>query len=483
MNPPRPQTTPEPADRTTAAVAIAVATLVSFLTPFMGSSVNVALPSISREFGMDAVQLGLVPTVYLLAAAMCLVPAGRLADIHGRKRVLTAGVLLYTLASLLCALATSGAFLIGARVVQGCGAAMIFGTNVAILASVVPQHRRGAALGINVGAVYLGLSIGPTLGGILTQQLGWRSLFQVNVALGILIAGAIFWKIRGEWAEARGERFDAIGSMLYGVALAGVMYGLSQFPDASGTWWVLGGLAAAVVFARWELRSGSPVLDLRLLVHNRVFALSNLAALINYAATYAVGFMLSLFLQFIKGLSPQEAGLVLVIQPAVQCAVSPLAGRLSDRVESRLVASAGMGLTVIALVILNFLREDTSIRAIAVPLVLLGCGFGLFSSPNTNAVMASVDRGHYGVASALLGTMRLLGQMLSMGMTLLAVSLLVGRVAITPAVSGPLLESLRTVFSVSAVLCVLGTLASLTRGSGPVAEPPTRAGTAREGVE
>lgn len=464
MNPPLPQTTPGPADRTTAAVAIAVATLVSFLTPFMGSSVNVALPSISREFGMDAVQLGLVPTVYLLAAAMCLVPAGRFADIYGRKRVLAAGILLYTFASLLCALSTSGGFLIAARVIQGCGAAMVFGTNVAILASVVPPGRRGAALGINVGAVYLGLSLGPTLGGVLTQQFGWRSIFQVNVGLGILIAGAIFWKIRGEWAEARGERFDWAGSLLYGLSLVGVMYGLSIFPDPSGVWWVLGGLGAAAAFAWWELRGGSPVLNLRLFVHNRVFALSNLAALINYAATYAVGFMLSLFLQFIKGLSPQEAGMVLVIQPAVQCAVSPLAGRLSDRVESRLVASAGMGLTVIALVILNFLREDTPIRAIAVPLVLLGCGFGLFSSPNTNAVMASVDRGHYGVASALLGTMRLLGQMLSMGMTLLAVSLFVGRVAITPAASGALIETLRVVFSIFAALCVFGTLASLARG-------------------
>lgn len=466
MSPRLPQTSSGPADRTTAAVAIAVATLVSFLTPFMGSSINVALPSISREFGMDAVQLGLVPTVYLLAAAMFLVPAGRIADIYGRKRVLTAGVVLYTVASLLCALATSGGFLIWARVMQGCGGAMIFGTNVAILASVVPPGRRGAALGINVGAVYLGLSIGPTLGGILTQQLGWRSIFQLNVVLGILIAGAILWKIRGEWAEARGESFDLMGSLLYGLTLVGVMYGLSRLPDRSGAWWVVGGLGAAAAFVSWELRVESPVLNLRLLVHNRVFALSNLAALINYAATYAVGFILSLFLQFIKGLSPQEAGLVLVIQPAVQCAVSPLAGRLSDRLESRLIASAGMGLTVVALVLLTFLHEGTPVRLIVGPLVLLGCGFGLFSSPNTNAVMASVDRGQYGVASALLGTMRLLGQMLSMGMTLLAVSLFVGRITITPEASGPLVDSLQTVFSVSAVLCVLGTCASLARGRG-----------------
>ena len=194
------------------AAVLLVATLASFLTPFMGSSVNIALPSIGRHFGMDAVSLSWVATAYLLAAAVFLVPFGKLADIYGRKRVFTLGMMVYTVASLFLALSPSAAMLIAFRVVQGIGSAMIFGTAVAMLTSVFSPQERGRALGVNVAAVYLGLSLGPFLGGLLTEHFGWRSVFWFNVPLGLLIIAAVFWKLKAEWAEARGERFDLGGS-------------------------------------------------------------------------------------------------------------------------------------------------------------------------------------------------------------------------------------------------------------------------------
>jgi EmrB/QacA subfamily drug resistance transporter len=445
-------------------VALLVAALSSFLTPFMGAAVNVALPAIGREFHADAVTLTWVSAAYLLAAAACLVPFGRLADLHGRKRIFSWGLAAYAATSALSALAPSIHLLIAARALQGAAGAMIFGTNVAILTSVFSPQGRGAALGLNVAAVYLGLSLGPFLGGVLTEQSGWRSIFALNVPLGLGAWMATRWGLAGEWADARGARFDLAGAGLYGAGLVLLMYGLSRLPDAGGAWLAALGLALLGSFVAWELRAPSPVLDLASFRGNRVFAFSNLAAFINYSATFAVGFLLSLYLQYLRGLTPQAAGTLLVSQPVIMAIVSPFAGRLSDRVPSRTVASIGMAATALGLGLLSGLTADTPLPAIVAALAVLGVGFGLFSSPNTNAVMGSVDRPLYGVASAMLGTMRLVGQMFSMAVAMLVLTLFVGREPITPERHAAFLSGVRVAFGLFAGLCVLGTFASLARG-------------------
>ncbi len=441
-----------------------MATLGSFLTPFMGSSINIALPSIGSELAMDAISLGWVATAYLLAAAMFLVPFGRIADIYGRKRIFTYGILTYTVASILSAIATSAAMLIASRVLQGIGGAMIFSTGVAILTSVFPAEERGKALGINVAAVYLGLSLGPFLGGLLTEHFGWRSIFVLNVPLGLIIIAFIFWKLKGEWAEAKGEKFDITGSVIYSLMLIAIMYGFTRLPDMSGVWLIVVGAVGVVAFVKWETKVKSPVLNIGLFRNNTVFALSNLAALINYSATFAVAFLLSLYLQYIKGLTPQNAGLILVAAPVVQAIFSPLAGRLSDRIEPRIVASVGMGLTATGLVLFTSLSEKTSLGFIVAGLVILGFGFALFSSPNTNAVMSSVEKRFYGVASGTLATMRQIGMTFSMGMAMLLFALYIGRVQITPEYYSLFLRSVNVAFVIFAALCFAGTFASLARG-------------------
>jgi EmrB/QacA subfamily drug resistance transporter len=440
------------------------ATLASFLTPFMGSSTNVALPSIGREFSMDAVLLSWVPTSYLLAAAMFLVPFGRIADIHGRKKVFLYGTTLFTVASVLTAVSVSAPMLIFARVLQGIGSSMIFGTGVAILTSVFPPGERGRVLGINVAAVYTGLSVGPFLGGVLTQNLGWRSIFWATVPLGLVVIAFVLWRLKGEWAEARGEAFDLPGSVIYALALLVLMYGFSLLPDVAGAGLILLGVVGLAAFGLWEMRSRHPVLNLSLFVRNRPFAFSNLAALLNYSANSAVAFLLSLYLQYVKALSPQQAGLVLIAQPIVQAVFSPVAGWLSDRIEPRIVASSGMALTAIGLGLLVPVSSTSPLWSIVARLLLLGLGFALFSSPNMNAIMGSVERKFYGIASGMLGTMRLVGQMLSMGIATLLFALYIGRVEITPDLYPLFLTSAKTAFAVFAVLCVGGIFASLARG-------------------
>jgi EmrB/QacA subfamily drug resistance transporter len=451
-------------DRTPKNLVLLIAAVASFLTPFMSSGVNVALPVISRHFNLDAITLSWVATAYILAAAVFLVPVGRLADIHGRKRIFAIGVVVYTLSSLLSAASPSGLFLILARVVEGAGAAMIFGTGTAILTSVFPPEERGRALGINVAAVYLGLSLGPTLGGLLTQQFGWQSVFLVNVPLGTLIFIVIVTMLKGEWAEAKGEAFDLVGSLLYGTALMMLLVGITFLPDGFAFGLIGAGLLGVLLFGLWELRADSPVLNIRLFRRNRTFALSNLAALINYSATFGVGFLMSLYLQYIKGMTPRQAGLVLIAQPVMQALFSPLTGRLSDRVEPRLVASAGMGLTAVGLVTLTSINASTPLGRIVVSLVLLGLGFALFSSPNINAIMSSVERRFYGVAAGTQGTMRLIGQNLSMGIVTLVFALVIGQVEIAPANYPQFLSSVRTDFVILSVLCFGGIFASLERG-------------------
>jgi len=442
-----------------------VAGLAAFLAPFMGASVNIALPSIGREFKADAVMLGWVAMAYILASAVFLVPFGKLADIHGRKKIFLTGITVYTAASLLCALADSIGALIGFRVLQGIGAALIFGTSLAILTSVFPPGRRGKALGINVASTYLGLSLGPVLGGVLTQEFGWRSIFFINLPLGIIIIAFVLAMLKGEWAEARGERFDLFGAAFYGLTLIGIMLGFSRLPQRSGFLLFIVGIVLAGGFILRESKAASPLLKIDLFRANRVFAFSNLAALINYSATFAVGFFVSLYLQYLKGMSPRNAGLILIAQPVMMTIFSPFAGRFSDKVEPRIVASVGMAVSSLGLLLLAFLRADTRLALIIASLAVLGFGFALFSSPNTNAVMGSVEKRFYGVASATLGTMRLVGGALSMGIAMLIFGALVGHVQISTANQGSFLQAVRTGFIIFAALCFAGVFASLARGN------------------
>jgi MFS family permease len=243
-----------------------------------------------------------------------------------------------------------------------------------------------------------------------------------------------------------------------------IMYGFSLLPGRWGILLVLLGLLGIWAFVKWENSTTSPILDIPLLATNRVFAFSNLAALINYSATFAVGFLLSLYLQYIKGLSPQQAGLILVSQPVVMTVFSPFAGKVSDRIEPRIVASTGMSFTVIGLFLFTFITADTGLYRIILTLTLLGFGFALFSSPNTNAVMSSVEKKLYGVASATLGTMRLTGNMLSMGIVTLVFSIYIGRAKVTPENALFFLRSVKVAFTIFAVLCFCGIFASLSRG-------------------
>jgi EmrB/QacA subfamily drug resistance transporter len=415
----------------------------------------------SAELGLDAVAMSWVTMAYLLASAVMLVPLGKVADRWGRKNVFLAGNILFLLASFLCAAASSGAFLIAMRVLQGLGTSMMVTTSMAILMSSFPPRERGKVIGMNVASVYLGLSAAPVLGGILTQSFGWRSLFLINGSVSVFVAVAIYFAIKTEWKEAEKGRFDLKGALLYVLSLIMLMYGFAKMPDTVAIVLAVAGLIGLLLFIRMELKLQHPILDVSMFRDNLVYALSNLSAFINYAATFAVSFVLSLYLQYAKHLTPREAGTILVAQPVLMALVSIFSGRMSDRLNPKWMASTGMGISVIGLGMLAFLNLESSTAYILTALGILGFGFGLFSSPNTNVVMSSVEHRHYGVASATLATMRNLGMMFSMAIASLAVHVFIGNRPLGDSTLHEFMHSSQIIFLLFSVLCLLGVFTSL----------------------
>jgi EmrB/QacA subfamily drug resistance transporter len=434
--------------------------MAAFLVPFMGSAINLALPQISGTFSLTAVSLSWIASSYLITSAIFQVPFARLADLIGRKKVFIFGLALFSVTTFLCGIAPSGVILITFRAFSGLGAAMIFGTNMAILTSVFQPHERGKAIGINTAIVYFALASGPFLGGLLTHYWGWQSLFYIISILGLVAVVCSFIILKKEWIESKGEGFDYFGSLIYAVGLFGLIFGFSKLPEIIAFVWIIAGILAFVIFVFYELKHEQPVFNVRIFKGNKVFGLSSLSALINYAATFAVAFMMSLYLQSIRGFDAQHAGLILIVQACTQCVVSLFAGKLSDKINPSVLATTGMGIILVGLCGLIFLSTTTPLFIILILLILLGLGFGLFSSPNANVIMSSVEKKYFGQASATMGTMRLTGQAFSMGIAMMALSLHVGNQMIVPDIHPQFMKSLHITFIICAVLSVIGTYAS-----------------------
>ena len=452
-------------ERTLQRTALTIVCLGAFITPLMLSAVNVAIPTIAQGLKMDAITASWVPLAYLLSSGVFLLPFGRLGDMYGRKKMFLSGMTTVTVASILASLAPSPLVLILCRALQGMGAAMLFGTGIAILSSVYPPEKRGKVLGLSVSSVYLGLTCGPFAGGWVTQQFGWRSVFvfHIPVVLLVIILGLI--NLKGEWRGPEGQKFDIPGALIYGAAVIALMYGFSILPALSGFALILLSGIGFAVFFRYEKGLQYPLFNVNLFSGNPVLTWSCVAALIMYSSTFSVTFLMSLYLQNIREFTPQLAGLIMISQPLVMTLFSPVAGRMSDHYEPRLIASSGMGLTAIGLAMLAVAGPLTQTELIVLTLMLVGFGFSLFSSPNTNAILSSVDKKYLGAASGTVATMRVIGQMFSMGIVTLVFALMLGPVQFSPEQHGQLLASINASFIVASALCFIGVYFSLKRGN------------------
>ncbi|KUL03082.1 MAG: Major facilitator superfamily MFS_1 [Methanoculleus marisnigri] len=415
-------------------------TVVTFLNPFTGSAVNLALPAIGSEFSADAATLAWVSSAYLLSSVIFLLPAGRLGDSRGKVTVFLIGIVVYTAGSILTIFTPTLGLLLVFRFLQGAGGAMIFANSVALITHLYPPGERGYAIGLNTTAVYF----------IVTALLAVPVLFYAK-------------KFPAFLNERQHEHFDVPGLVLSSALILCLFLGLASATTPAGVVLLLVALVLGAVFFRVEQRQPCPLLPVSLLEKNRVFAASNLAALINYSATFAVAFLLSLYLQYIRGYEPAAAGTLLLVQPIIQVFVAPVAGRLADRKQAGVVASVGMALSAVGLFGFSMLGETTPIVVILALLILLGLGLGLFSSPNTTAIMGCVEKQFFGSASAMVAMMRSLGMMLSMGAVLVVFAVIMGSTTVTPAIFPEFLLSVQLIFLAFAVLSAFGVVLSLRR--------------------
>ncbi len=449
-----------------AAMTFVTICIAQFMAPFMLTSVGVALPSLGRDLGASAVQLGLVEQLYVLSVAMVMLTFGRLGDIVGQRRIFLAGLLVFTFMTFTVGFSISIKMVITLRFFQGLGAAMMLSGSLALVAAAYPPEVRGRKIGLVSACTYIGLSTGPVIGGYVTNHFGWRSVFLMVVPPGLCAITACIFGMTEMPRNASGERMDWKGALAYGLSAGLIMLGAAHAREVLvGPAMIGAGILGFILFYRMEARSESPLLDVGLLAGNRFFTWSCLAAMGNYAATFGVTFFMSLFLQFVKGLSPREAGLLLLLQPLMQVLASPPAGRLSDRFEPARLATVGMlvssaGLLLAALTI----SAQVPLWIVALELIFIGFGFGIFITPNSTAIMASVERRRFGLASGMIGAMRTLGMAASMTTVSLIFSLFMGSSAVTPATQPAFLLSMRVGLLCFSVFSCLGMLLSLGRG-------------------
>lgn len=438
--------------------------LVAFMTAFMGSSINIALPTIGVEFSTGPVFQSWFATAYLMTTAVLLIPVGKLSDVVGRTKIFKIGLIIFSAFSLVCGVSPSATFFLVSRLMQGVGSAMLFTTSMAILVTVFPVSERGKVIGINTAGVYIGLSSGPFLGGIIAHQLGWRYIFFINFLIGICLIIPTLKKLNWEWKPPENEKYDFQGAGLYIFSLSTLMLGFTFLPKISGIILICVSIISFYVFHKMEVRITKPLFDFKIFSLNRTFTFSNLAALINYSATFAITFILSQYLQTVKNLSSQEAGFILITQPLMMAIFSPIAGKNSDKIEPQKLSSIGMGLLTTGLVVFCFISVDFPIYLIVINLIMIGIGFALFSSPNANAIMSSIDKNYYGVASSTLSSMRMVGQMFSMAIVIVILNIHIGGNIINTENIGYFMNGLRILFIIFSVLCFIGIWFSLMRG-------------------
>ncbi|MBN2729289.1 MAG: MFS transporter [Bacteroidales bacterium] len=436
----------------------------SVLGPFLSSAMNVALPQISDDLNMNATELSWVNMSFLLASAAFMIPLGKIADRVGRKAIFILGNIIVLITAIFCVTVSDSFVFLSLRFIQGIGSSMMFVTSMAIITSAFPKEQRGKYIGFAVTAVYLGLSAAPFLGGIFITIFDWKSLFIITIINSVIVILLMMLHKGKDWKEERKMRFDITGSVVFVIFMTLFMYGFAHLIDDTLSQILCGtGAAGLVLFVVIEFQQKNPVFDVRFFASNRVFAFSNLAALINYACTFAVAFLLSLYLQKSRGLNPKDTGLILVIQPIIMAIVANIAGRLSDKYSQRLLASMGMMLSAIGIALLFFVQIDSSFTLIYVALFVLGIGFGLFSTPNTHAVMNAVEPKQFGMASASISTMRISGQMISMGLAALFINWLLGSAKIEPHNSILIVDVMHYVFGIFFVLSIWGIYLSMAR--------------------
>lgn len=447
-----------------AQVALIVVCAGYLIAPMGLAAVNVAIPALANDLKADAAMVGWLPTIYLLSNVALLLPAGKLADNFGRKRVYIWGLVLNALAAIMCAVATNIEQVLFWRFMQGAAGAMIFGTGVAIVASVVPDNKRGSALGIVATFVYVGLTAAPAVGGYLTDLIDWRAVFYFQVPLLVVLVVYISIALKGEWKSEKRVNFDYKGTALFATFAFCLVIGLSELPNTLGIVITLGSILALIVFIIHQSKSSKPLIRIQMLKESRVLSASLATSFFMYGSNFAVIFLISLYLQYIQGHSPAFAGKVLMIQALAMAVMAPVAGKLSDRFEARVVATLGCFIVAIGFMIMNQIDLDTTTLRVSIALLLIGIGFGLFSTPNNSAIVGAVPKSEVGVASASMNLSRTVGNLFGMSLVNLMIQYYLGDSTIDETQIEALMLTVSLALKMSLIFVIVAVFVSSMRG-------------------
>jgi EmrB/QacA subfamily drug resistance transporter len=459
-----PETINEPEQQAPRYLVVFVICFGSLLSPLSLSSVNVAIPSMAAALQADAFSISLMPTVFLLSNVALLLSFAKLADNYGRKRVYAAGLAVNASASFGAYLSGSIEWILLFRCIQGAGSAMVFSSALAIITSVFPNRQRGLPLGLNTAAVYCGLTIAPALGGLVTDTFGWRAVFLLPVPPVLFLLLVIRFKLKAEWRHERHSPFDWQGALLYAGWTISLVIGLTGLPAVPSIFALALAIGLLALFLKHQSRHPEPLVNLALFRNNPLFTRSLSCSAFMYAGTYPLVFLLSLYLQYIVGLEAFAAGKVLLFQTVAMALLAPLAGRLSDRVEPRIISTLGCLNVALGMALLTQLSSGTSPFYTGCALFLIGIGFGLFSPPNNNAIMSAVGTREIGVASATVNLARVTGNLVGVSLMNLVVRQLLGATEITPEHHLQLLSAVNTAMYLSLALVLVGTFFSAKRG-------------------
>lgn len=471
-------------------VTLTITTIGVLMVAIDGTVLVLALPDIMKELHANLVSMVWVLMAYIFASTVLLLALGRVADLYGRVRLYNLGFVTFTIGSVLCGFSQTSWELIGSRVIQGSGGALMVVNSLAILTEAFPPYERGTALGVNSMTFGIGGVVGPVLGGFILSITSWRWIFFINVPIGI--AGSYFGYryLRELSAPQRGEHLDPIGFALFGLSLFALLFALTTGVEIG---WTSPGilalfvvaLAGTVAFVFWERRSDFPGLDLRLF-RSWTYDFAVISATLQSLAVFAVQFLIVFYFQAVRGYDPLRAALLLLPMPIASGTIGPISGRISDRIGARIPATAGLLAQVAGIYWLSTIDPRTPYLPIAAGLALTGVGAGLFYSPNTSSAMSAAHRARLGVASATLATLRNTGMVTSFALTLAVAASAVPREEMLQVFIGTaahfgtgvmvaFVGGMRAALRVSAIICLAAAVMSSVRGTGDARRQEERA--------
>lgn len=443
--------------------ALAAICLGTTLGPLSLASVNIALPTIALELNASAIIVSWMPTGFLLATVMLMLPMGKLADRYGRKRFYFGGVACTGLLSIAASFGQSMEWILICRILQGASMSAVFGSGMAIVTSIYPANKRGAAMGLYSSSIYIGLTLSPVIGGWVTEWFGWRSVFWIQTPVALSVVIMLFY-VKGEWRNPKKTRFDWTGALIFACWAASFSVGLSGLPNLSAILTLVLSCAFMWLFIYHQNRIEEPLIRPKMFRESRIFSFSLIAAVFMYGSSYPFGFLLSLFLQLSMGYSPSEAGTTMLVQAMVMACMAPFAGKLSDRFEARIISTTGCIIMCLGYFQIMRATYDVSHAAIFVGQILIGLGHGLFATPNTNAVMGSLNKAELGVGSSSVNLARTIGNLTGMSLVGFLIYIYIGDAEFTSESASELTSTLRIWMGIAMSFTIVAAVSSFSRG-------------------